>query len=51
MLFRKMSSSYRTVLIAALILSVVLVLPVTAVTTSITATKYADNNYSQSVDS
>ncbi|EJG07769.1 hypothetical protein Metli_1825 [Methanofollis liminatans DSM 4140] len=50
MLFRKMSSSYRTILIAALILSVALVLPVAAVTTSITVTKYADNNYSQSVD-
>ncbi|WP_157203253.1 hypothetical protein [Methanofollis liminatans] len=45
-----MSSSYRTILIAALILSVALVLPVAAVTTSITVTKYADNNYSQSVD-
>lgn len=51
MMFGKMSSSYRTVLIAALILSVALVLPVAAVTTSITVTKYADNNYSQSVDS
>jgi len=50
MLFRKMSSSYRTILIAVLILSVALVLPVAAVTTSITVTKYADNNYSQSVD-
>ena len=54
MLSRERLPSHRAAFIAVMTMSIVLlvlVTPVAAATTSVTVTKYADNNYSQSVDS
>jgi len=54
MLSRERLPSHRAAFITVMAMSIVLlvlVTPVAAATTSVTVTKYADNNYSQSVDS
>ncbi|WP_292729900.1 hypothetical protein [Methanoculleus sp.] len=54
MLSRERLPLHRAAFIAVMTMSIVLlvlVTPVAAATTSVTVTKYADNNYSQSVDS
>lgn len=54
MLSRERLPSHRAAFITVMAMGIallVLVMPVAAATTSVTVTKYADNNYSQSVDS